>query len=229
MRIRHYIIIPFIALMLIFGLASFNKGRLDNISIVTCIEIQESEDRIFTVRAEIADTVGSAESGSSRTNILSAEGTSIQNAFDNQERIDSSSIYTGHIRLILFDLNTAKKRGFQELSDFILNTDDIRFNVQVALYDAKTADILETETLISGNKGLDIERGIRNAVSAGTNISAEAFQVINSLGSEESLLLLPVISAWKTGDHMIAYINDTAVFYGDEFQNRGKVDDYDFS
>ena len=41
MRIRHYIILPFIALMLIFGLASFSKGHLDNISIVTCIEVME--------------------------------------------------------------------------------------------------------------------------------------------------------------------------------------------
>ena len=56
MRIRHYIILPFIALMLIFGLASFSKGHLDNISIVTCIEVMEDEEGIYHLRAELADT-----------------------------------------------------------------------------------------------------------------------------------------------------------------------------
>ena len=54
MRIRHYIILPFIALMLIFGLASFSKGHLDNISIVTCIEVMEDEEGIYHLRAELA-------------------------------------------------------------------------------------------------------------------------------------------------------------------------------
>ena len=51
MRIRHYIILPFIALMLIFGLESFSKGHLDNISIVTCIEVMEDEEVIYHLRA----------------------------------------------------------------------------------------------------------------------------------------------------------------------------------
>ena len=61
MRIRHYIILPFIALMLIFGLASFSKGHLDNISIVTCIEVMEDEEGIYHLRAELADTKEAAK------------------------------------------------------------------------------------------------------------------------------------------------------------------------
>lgn len=227
MKIRHYIIIPFVILMLIFGLGSFSKGHLDNISIVTCLEIRKLSEELCTVRAEIADTAGSAESGASQSNILSANGTSIADAFTQLSRIDSSSIYTGHVRLILYDLSAAREDGFAELSEFILNTQDIRFNVPVALYDADSGDILEAETLISGNKGLDLERGIRNAVAEKTNISAEAFQVINSAGDENYDLSLPVISIRETGDKMIAYVDDTAVFVGGECQRREKINDYD--
>lgn len=227
MKIRHYIIIPFVILMLIFGLGSFSKGHLDNISIVTCLEIRKLSGDLYTVRAEIADTVGSAESGTSQSNILSANGPSIGEAFLQLSRLDSSSIYTGHVRLILYDLAAAREDGFEELSEFILDTKDIRFNVPVALYDADSGDILEAETLITGNKGLDLERGIRNAVSEKTNVSSEAFQVINSVGDEDYRLSLPVISIHETGDKTVAYIDDTAVFYGGEFQRRGGIDSHD--
>lgn len=209
--------------MLIFGLASFSKGHLDNISVVTCLEIRKLSDDLFTVRAEIAETAESTGSGSSVSEILSANGTTIQDAFRQLSRIDSSSIYTGHIRLILYDLTAAREEGFGELAQFILDADNIRFNVPVALYDAECGDILEAETLITGNKGLDLERGIRNAVSGGRNISAEAFQVINSTGDDDYLLSLPVISIRETGDRTVAYIDDTAVFCGGEYQRRGTV------
>ena len=117
MRIRHYIILPFIALMLIFGLASFSKGHLDNISIVTCIEVMEDEEGIYHLRAELADTKGSSQGQpqDTGTKLISADGTSLQNVWDNLIMIDSS-IYTGHVRLILMDLETAERSGFEELS-----------------------------------------------------------------------------------------------------------------
>lgn len=166
MRIRHYIILPFIALMLIFGLASFSKGHLDNISIVTCIEVMEDEEGIYHLRAELADTKGSSQGQpqDTGTKLISADGTSLQNVWDNLIMIDSS-IYTGHVRLILIDLETAERSGFEELSEFILDSGDIRFNTQIALYDAKSGDVLESETFVSGNKGLDISRSIRNAAA----------------------------------------------------------------
>ena len=189
MRIRHYIILPFIALMLIFGLASFSKGHLDNISIVTCIEVMEDEEGIYHLRAELADTKGSSQGQpqDTGTKLISADGTSLQNVWDNLIMIDSS-IYTGHVRLILIDLETAERSGFEELSEFILDSGDIRFNTQIALYDAKSGDVLESETFVSGNKGLDISRSIRNAAAEEKNVNTEAFRVINSIGEDNRFL-----------------------------------------
>ncbi len=76
-----------------------------------------------------------------------------------------SNLYTGHIRLILFDLKTAGLEGFDELSDFILKTEEIRFNVPIALYEAEDGDILTAETPGSGNHGLDLSQSIREAAA----------------------------------------------------------------
>lgn len=224
MRIRHYIILPFIALMLIFGLASFSKGHLDNISIVTCIEVMEDEEGIYHLRAELADTKGSSQGQpqDTRTKLISADGTSLQNVWDNLIMIDSS-IYTGHVRLILMDLETAERSGFEELSEFILDSGDIRFNTQIALYDAKSGDVLESETFVSGNKGLDISRSIRNAAAEEKNVNTEAFRVINSIGEDNRFLFFPVIDTMKTGEKMSAYVNDTAVFCGGKLIKRGRI------
>lgn len=209
--------------MMIFGLASFNKGHLDNISIITCIEIQKSDDDIYHMRAEIADTSG-GDAKPSEANLISAEGMSIKEAYQNLSNIDSSSIYTGHVRLILFDLDTAEEEGFENLADFILDNDDMRFNIQIALYDSKSGDVLETETFITGNKGLDVSRGIRNAAAKGTNVNTEAFQVINSIG-EKAPVYFPVIGTMPMNDRMISYVADTAVFYDDNLKSRGKLSD----
>lgn len=223
MRIRHFIMIPFLALMLIFGFASFSKGHLDNISIVTCIEIASDDKGICRLRAELADT--KEDSGSQqgmRTKLLSSEGASLHDAWNNLTRIDSS-IYTGHVRLILLDTETAEKTGFDELSEFILRSGDIRFNTPVALYDSKAGDILDAETLVSGNRGLDLSRSIRSASSAGTNVNTEAFQIINSVGENSLPLLFPVISMVDTGGTISAYVDDTAVFSDGKLIKRGRI------
>lgn len=82
MRIRHYIILPFIALMLIFGLASFSKGHLDNISIVTCIEVMEDEEGSI-IFAQSCRTKGSSQGQpqDTGTKLISADGTSLQNVW----------------------------------------------------------------------------------------------------------------------------------------------------
>lgn len=210
--------------MMIFGLASFDKGHLDNLSIVTCIEIQKTQDGIYHMRAEIADTGGNTDTKPTEANLISADGMSIREAYLKLSEIDSSSIYIGHVRLILFDLDTAEEDGFEDLADFILESNDLRFNVQIALYDSKSGDILESETFITGNKGLDISRGIRNAVATEANVNTEAFQVINSVG-EKGPILFPVIGMMKMNDRMIAYVMDTAVFYDGSLKSRGKLSD----
>lgn len=223
MRIRHFIMIPFLVLMLIFGFASFSKGHLDNISIVTCIEIRADDDGIYRLRAELADTKESGgESQNAGTKLLSAEGSSLFHAWNNLNTIDSS-IYTGHVQLILYDITTAEKTGFDQLSEFILNSNNIRFNTPIAMYDAKNGDILDSETLVSGNRGLDLSRSIRNAASAGTNVNTEAFQIINSVGEKDRVLLFPVISAADTGEATTAYVKDTVIFSREGKTERGKI------
>ena len=210
--------------MMIFGLASFDKGHLDNISIVTCIEIQKTQDGIYHMKAEIADTGGSSDTKPSEANLISAEGMSIREAYQKLSEIDSSSIYVGHVRLILFDLNTAEEDGFEDLANFILQSNDMRFNIQIALYDSKSGDILDSETFITGNKGLDVSRGIRNAAATGENVNTEAFQVIN-YADEKTAILFPVVSTIKMNDRTISYVMDTAVFCDGKLKSRGKLSD----
>lgn len=230
MRIRHFIIIPFIVLMLISGFASSDKGHLDNISIITCLEIASDETGTYQLRAELADTKGDDSGGSGESSgssgggssVISSQGKSLSDAWKELCTLDSS-IYAGHLRLILLDLDTAKKYGFEELSDFILSSEYLRFNTQIALYDAKAGNILDAETLISGNKGLDIGRNIRNTAAAKLNVNTEAYQVINSIGRKDRPLYFPVIAAVQTGERKIASVEDTAVFLNGRFVNRGKI------
>ena len=187
MKIRHYIIIPFVILMLIFGLGSFSKGHLDNISIVTCLEIRKLSRCLHSACGNRGYR-RQRRIGHLSSRII-ANGPCPRRSLLPAFPAGQQQYPTGHVRLILYDLAAAREDGFEELSEFILDTKDIRFNVPRRYYDADSGDILEAETLITGNKGLIVDAGIRNAVSEKTNVSSEAFQVINSVGDEEPVCL----------------------------------------
>lgn len=190
------------------------EGReLDTLAIVTSLEISQVDGGQGAdncrMQAEIIKMENSESEGLPSNCISVAEGKNMFDCLKKLEENESRQFYLGHLRTIIFDDDYLKNQNgeeMQELADFAVENDEIRFNTLVLAADSSNGTVLEAETNATGNRGMDLSDELRLGGSKNVK-SVEIVDIINQIYFGEQNISLPLITIKQMNDKMIAVID----------------------
>jgi hypothetical protein len=199
----------FLALCII--LCGCSGEELDQLSIVTCIEIScdESDDNTLYMDAEIINS-SNTEDLTEGSYIITASGKNISDCIANLADIESSRLYLGHLRLIIFDksfLDSNYKNKYNELAEYALKSTELRFNTLLAADIYSDGNAIKAETTSSHNRGIDLNSEIRKS-----GVSTEIADLINSLYRNDASIDLTNISVTQMADRNVASADHSKIY-----------------
>ena len=191
------ILILMISISVIVFFSGCTTRELDQIAIVTSMQISKAEDQTM-IYAEIIQMGSPDDMAGKSSSIISASGKTLKECLITLNETESRELYLGHLRIILLStsyLETATPDELSKLADFALKSPQIRFNILLAATDDTTETALKAETTSSKNRGIDLSNEIRkNAVIY------DIRDLINCISYYRNTIKLPVANTEKTDE-----------------------------
>lgn len=207
LKIRYFIVL--ISIFLLSG--CWNYRELNNMSIAGSIGIDyDSENNLYDVSVQVfkAKKSGSDTSGSSGDTspvvLYSEKGKTVHEALRNAVKEIPKKLYIGHLDLIVFGSELAKKHFFQGL-DFLFRDVESRKDFNIVLAKDETAkDVLKVLTPLETNPSRSMMQTlVANSTNKGTTPAVsfdEALSYMYNDGVELSLPTVEIVGPKKKSD-----------------------------
>lgn len=196
----------------------WNYEEVDSESLVAGIAFDKAEDgEKYHLTAEIV--IMEMGNGSSKmiSKLVEIDGFTIQDAINNMVAISSEKLFFSHCKVLIISSDLAKE-GIVPLIDIVLRENELRINTDVIIADGCLAkDILAQESVAAPIKSYEIDKMLdANKKVLSKSLKAEAYQIINVLGSEGIELVVPVVRITEISDYTTYQLSGLAVFDRDE-------------
>lgn len=212
-----------IQIILLIVISSFLTGcwsytGLDEMTIVTGIAIDKTENDQYLLTFEVIDLANSDKQTGIETKIVNASGKTIFDAIRNSKSKIANKLYFSNAQIIIISNEIASNVGILEVIDFFIRDAEIRETSMVLISQEETASSLLINEGITDNivsfEILDIISNSEsiNLYAAGTKL----FNVVNNLKAEGKELTLPVFYKGISETLEIVQLNGLATFNKDK-------------
>lgn len=172
------LLLPVTLLLLLSGCWSYSELNERTIIAGAAVDLTESGEILLT-----AETVEFSEgdSPSVKAEILTGKGRSIAEAVYDIMNQSGKELYWYQATLLVIDNKYAEK-GIRELLDYILNVNEMRLTLKLAVSRLETAaEVFELECHGSNIKSFAIDSIIKEQSGLGKTVSSDAYYIINRM------------------------------------------------
>lgn len=175
--------------LLIFLSGCFGKVEIDELSIVSAIGVDKSEEGFkITTQVIRSKTISGFQQGVNSANIMiySKEAESVNEALRKMDVFHRNKVFLGHFQLLVFGEDFAKE-GCQEAIEFFFESPQTRQRFFIAVVKEGTAeDLLKIQTPMLDTPAGEINSTIENnAQYYGTSIITYADEAYSAPASDE--------------------------------------------
>lgn len=182
--------------------------ELDELTIITCIEIG-LENNAYEMQAEAVRLNDPEAEPGQKTQIITASGSTFVECINALNEVEAPNIYLGHLRLIILNKSFIDNSNYEmidEIVEFSVKNSEIRFNTELAASNEAFGEVINAQSVSTGNRGIDLSENIRKLCT-----KSELCDLINHIDGYSKSPELPVISILDMNG------NNTAVIHSSEY------------
>ena len=181
----------------------WDKRELSELAIVMGIALDAGSGEngeTLTVSAQVANPVssgGSSGSGGAAEqtyNNFSGSGGSVFEILRGITHKSSRRLYNSHNQVLLFGRELAENQGLDEIIDFFLRDNEIRYNILIAVTEGKASEVLDVTPEYENIPAREIEELIRNQTANSESATCTLLNFVRCGLTPGKAALVPIIS-----------------------------------